>query len=247
MSRFDNKVAIVTGGASGIGLETVKLFLNEGAKVAIGDYSDKGDEVAASLNAGDNILFVKTNVTNEDDIKNLISKTVEKFGHLDIMFANAGIANDANITELPLDKWQHTIDINLTGVFLADKYALEQMIKQGNGGAIVNAGSIHSLVGLPNVTAYGAAKGGVKILTQTLAATYAKQGIRVNAIAPGYIDTPLLDKVNPGAKERLAKLHPLGRLGRPDEIAKAVAFLASDDASFVIGATLVADGGYTSI
>ncbi len=105
------------------------------------------------------------------------------------------------------------------------------MIKQGTGGAIVNAGSIHSLVGLPNVTAYGAAKGGVKILTQTLAATYAKQGIRVNAIAPGYIDTPLLDKVNPGAKERLAKLHPLGRLGKPSEIAKAVAFLASDDAS----------------
>lgn len=247
MSRFDNKVAIVTGGASGIGLETVKLFLKEGAKVAIGDYSDKGDEIAASLNAGDNILFVKTNVTNEDEVKNLIEKTVEKFGHLDIMFANAGIANDANITELPLDKWQRTIDINLTGIFLSDKYALEQFLKQGNGGVIVNAGSIHSLVGLPNVTAYGAAKGGVKILTQTLAATYAKRGIRVNAIAPGYIDTPLLDKVNPGAKERLAQLHPLGRLGKPSEIAKAVAFLASDDASFVIGATLVADGGYTSV
>ncbi|MEE8824683.1 glucose 1-dehydrogenase [Lentilactobacillus sunkii] len=247
MSRFDNKVAIVTGGASGIGLETVKLFLKEGAKVAIGDYSDKGDEIAASLNAGDNILFIKTNVTNEDEVKNLIAKTVEKFGHLDIMFANAGIANDANITELPLDKWQRTIDINLTGIFLSDKYALEQFLKQGNGGVIVNAGSIHSLVGLPNVTAYGAAKGGVKILTQTLAATYAKQGIRVNAIAPGYIDTPLLDKVNPGAKERLAQLHPLGRLGKPSEIAKAVAFLASDDASFVIGATLVADGGYTSV
>lgn len=247
MSRFDDKVAIVTGGASGIGLETVKLFLNEGAKVVIGDYSDKGDEVAKSLNAGDNILFVQTNVTSEDQVKNLIAKTVEKFGHLDIMFANAGIANDANITELPLDKWQRTIDINLTRIFLSDKYALEQFIKQGTGGVIVNSGSIHSLVGLPNVTAYGAAKGGVKILTQTLAATYAKQGIRVNAIAPGYIDTPLLDKVNPGAKERLAKLHPLGRLGKPSEIAKAVAFLASDDASFVIGATLVADGGYTSV
>lgn len=247
MSRFDNKVAIVTGGASGIGLETVKLFLNEGAKVVIGDYSAKGDEIAESLNAGDNILFVKTNVTNEDDVKNLIAKTVEKFGHVDIMFANAGIANDANITDLTLDKWQRTIDINLTGIFLSDKYALEQFLKQGNGGVIVNAGSIHSLVGLPNVTAYGAAKGGVKILTQTLAATYAKQGIRVNAIAPGYIDTPLLDKVNPGAKERLAQLHPLGRLGKPSEIAKAVAFLASDDASFVIGATLVADGGYTSV
>lgn len=247
MARFDNKVAIVTGGASGIGLETAKLFLNEGAKVVIGDFSDKGQEIVNELNTNDNALFVKTDVTNEDQVKNLINKAVEKFGHIDIMFANAGIANDGDITALPLAKWQRTIDINLTGVFLSDKYALEQMLKQGTGGNIVNSSSIHSMVALPNVTAYGAAKGGVKILTQTLAATYAKEGIRVNAIAPGYIDTPLLDKVNPGAKERLEKLHPLGRLGKPEEIAKAVAFLASDDASLIIGSTLVADGGYTSV
>ncbi len=166
---------------------------------------------------------------------------------MDVMFANAGILDDGDITDLDLKRWQKTININLTGVYLADKYAVEQFLKQGNGGAIVNTGSIHSLVAMPSITAYGAAKGGVKILTQTLAATYAKQGIRVNAIAPGYIDTPLLSAVNPELKAKLTKLHPLGRLGKPEEIAKGVAFLASDDASFIVGDTMVMDGGYTSI
>ncbi|GAA3198612.1 SDR family NAD(P)-dependent oxidoreductase [Lentilactobacillus kefiri] len=247
MARFDGKVAIFTGGGSGIGLATTKQFLSEGAKVAVGDFSDKAQQVIEDLNTDDNALFVKTDVTQEDQIKNLIEKTVEKFGKLDVMFANAGILDDGDITDLDLKRWQKTININLTGVYLADKYAVEQFLKQGNGGAIVNTGSIHSLVAMPSITAYGAAKGGVKILTQTLAATYAKQGIRVNAIAPGYIDTPLLSAVNPELKAKLTKLHPLGRLGKPEEIAKGVAFLASDDASFIVGDTMVMDGGYTSI
>lgn len=158
MAQLDGKVAIVTGGGSGIGLATTKQFLAEGAKVAVGDFSDKAQEVIEALNTDDNALFVKTDVTNEDQIKNLIAKTVEKFGKLDVMFANAGILNDGDITDLELNRWQRTIDINLTGVYLADKYAVEQMLKQGNGGSIVNTGSIHSLVAMPSITAYGAAK-----------------------------------------------------------------------------------------
>lgn len=163
------------------------------------------------------------------------------------MFANAGIAKDGDIHELSFDKWKQTIDINLSGVFLSDKYAIEQMRKQGSGGVIVNTGSIHSHVGMPGLTAYSAAKGGVKLLTQTLAAKYTKDGIRVNAICPGYIDTPLISFAQGDYRQKLIDLHPIGRLGKPEEVAKAVLFLASDESSFVSGASLLVDGGYTSV
>ena len=244
MGKFTDKVAIVTGGASGIGLASVKDLLSEGAKVVIADFSDKGDEVAASLGDENSVLFVKTNVTVEDDVKNVVEKAVSQFGSLDIMVADAGIARDGNITDMSYKQWSDTIDINLSGVFLSDKYAIEQMRKQGKGGAIVNMGSIHSFVGKVGVTAYASAKGGVKLLTQTLGATYAPEGIRVNAVAPGYIDTPLIEGAD---KEALVALHPAGRLGKPEEIGKVVSFLASDDASFVNGTTLLVDGGYTAI
>lgn len=176
----------------------------------------------------------------------MISETVNKYGKLDIMYANAGVADDAPAHELSYEKWKRTIDINLSGVFLSDKYSIEQFLKQGTGGVIVNAGSIHSFVSLPKPTAYSAAKGGVKLLTQNLCTAYAKEGIRINAICPGYIETPLLAEVDLQTKEYLASLHPQGRLGKPEEIAKAVLFLASDDASFVNGTTLLFDGGYTA-
>ncbi|HZG81922.1 MAG TPA: SDR family oxidoreductase, partial [Brevibacillus sp.] len=137
-------------------------------------------------------------------------------------------------------------DINLTGVFLCDKYAIEQMLAQGTGGAIVNCGSIHSHTGKAGVTAYSSAKGGVKLLSQTLGITYARQGIRVNAVCPGYIDTPLIAGRNEAMNEHLISLHPMGRLGQPEEVAKAVLFLASDDASFITGTSLLVDGGYTA-
>lgn len=244
MGKFTDKVAIVTGGASGIGLASVKDLLAEGAKVVIADFSDKGDEVAASLGDESSVIFVKTDVTVEDDVKNVVEKAVSQFGSLDIMVANAGIARDGNITDMSYKQWSDTIDINLSGVFLSDKYAIEQMRKQGHGGAVVNMGSIHSFVGKVGVTAYASAKGGVKLLTQTLGATYASEGIRVNAVAPGYIDTPLIAGAD---KDALVALHPAGRLGKPEEIGKVVSFLASDDASFVNGITLLADGGYTAI
>lgn len=245
--RLENKVAIVTGGASGIGETTVRLFAKEGAKVVIADFSQRGNELAEELNqAGFDALFVKTDVTKEDEVKNMVSATVEKYGKVDILFANAGIAKDAPGHLLSMDDWQRTIDINLTGVFLCDKYVIEQMLAQGTGGAIVNCGSIHSHAGKAGVTAYSSAKGGVKLLTQTLGLTYAKEGIRVNAVCPGYIDTPLIAGRNEALNEHLIGLHPMGRLGKPEEVAKAVLFLASDDSSFVTGTSLLVDGGYTA-
>jgi len=246
--RFDNKVAIVTGGASGIGESTVRLLAQEGAKVVIADFNEEhGNAVMNRLNAeGYDTLFVKTDVTNEAQVKNMVAETVAKYGKLDILFANAGIANDAPAHQLTMDAWKRTIDINLTGVFLCDKYAIEQMLAQGTGGAIVNCGSIHSHVGKSRVTAYASAKGGVKLLTQTLGIDYAKEGIRVNAVCPGYIDTPLIAGRDEAITQHLVGLHPMGRLGKPEEVAKAVLFLASDEASFVTGTTLLVDGGYTA-
>ncbi|MFG1174942.1 SDR family NAD(P)-dependent oxidoreductase [Erwiniaceae bacterium CAU 1747] len=246
--RFKGKVAIVTGGASGIGAATVQRLASEGAAVVIADLNETaGKQLESRLNNdGHQSLFFKINVTDAQQNQQLVEQAVARFGRLDIVFANAGIADDAPADRLSLDKWQRTIDINLTGVFLLDKAAIEYWLAHKQPGIIVNCGSIHSWVGKHGVTAYSAAKGGVKLLTQTLAIDYAAQGIRVNAVCPGYIDTPLLSSQGAAAKAALVKLHPAGRLGRPEEVASAVAFLASDDASFINGAALLVDGGYVA-
>ncbi|WHS31096.1 glucose 1-dehydrogenase [Brucella sp. NM4] len=240
--RFKGKVAIVTGGASGIGEATVRAFVREGANVIIADYADHGQQLADEHQQA---IFIKTDVTKTKAVQELIARTVENYGRLDIMFANAGIAADGPIDELDESAWQKTIDINLTGVYLCDKYAIDQMRSQG-GGVIVNCGSIHSHVGKSGVTAYAAAKGGVKLLTQTLAIDYGTQNIRVNAVCPGYIDTPLLKDIPDDKKDALVALHPMGRLGRAEEVASAVLFLASDESSFITGSSLMVDGGYTA-
>lgn len=244
--RFKGKVAVVTGGASGIGEATVRAFVREGANVVIADYADHGQQLADEL-AGEHqqAIFIKIDVTKTKAVQELIARTVENYGRLDIMFANAGIAADGPIDELDESAWQKTIDINLTGVYLCDKYAIDQMRSQG-GGVIVNCGSIHSHVGKSGVTAYAAAKGGVKLLTQTLAIDYGAQNIRVNAVCPGYIDTPLLKDIPDDKKDALVALHPMGRLGRAEEVASAVLFLASDESSFITGSSLMVDGGYTA-
>jgi NAD(P)-dependent dehydrogenase (short-subunit alcohol dehydrogenase family) len=244
MMRFKDKVVIVTGGASGIGEASVRAFAREGAKVVIADFADHGQALADELGA-DKALFIKIDVTDSEAVQAMIAQTVAQFGRLDVMFANAGIAADGPIDELEESAWQRTIDINLGGVYLCDKYAIQQFLKQG-GGVIVNCGSIHSHVGKRGVTAYAAAKGGVKLLTQTLGIEYGAKGIRVNAVCPGYIDTPLLSHIPDDAKEKLVALHPMGRLGRAEEVANAVLFLASDEASFVTGSSLMVDGGYTA-
>lgn len=244
---FNNKVVIVTGGASGIGLATVKAFCKNGAKVVIADLSQQGQTVSDELNQqGFTTSYFQIDVRNEQENKALIQHTVDTFSGLDIVFANAGVAMDAPIDQLPVDRWQKTIDINLTAVYLLDKYAIEYWLAENKQGVIVNCGSIHSWVGKKGVTAYAAAKAGVKLLTQTLAIDYAAKGIRINAVCPGYIDTPLLSAADERQKETLAKLHPIGRLGQPEEVANVVLFLASDEASFVNGTAILVDGGYTA-
>lgn len=244
--RFKDKVVIVTGGASGIGEASVRAFAREGAKVVIADFADHGQIIADELSPDQSkALFIKIDVTDAEAVKAMIAKTVATFGSVDVMFANAGIAADAPIDALEDSAWQRTIDINLGGVYLCDKYAIQQMLIQG-GGVVVNCGSIHSHVGKHGVTAYAAAKGGVKLLTQTLAIDYGAKNIRVNAVCPDYIDTPLLKDVPDEAKDSLIALHPMGRLGRAEEVANAVLFLASDEASFVTGSSLMVDGGYTA-
>lgn len=196
---------------------------------------------------GYSTLFVKTNVADEADIQNLIDKTVEKFGKLDVMFANAGINIEATVEELETEDWQKVIDVNLKSVYLSDRYAIKQFKKQGTGGVIVNSGSIHSFVARQGLAAYAASKGGVKLLTQQIASEVSKDGIRAVAIAPAYIKTPLMQSLSQDVIDNLVSLHPIGRLGEPIEVARAVLFLASDDASFITGITLPIDGGYTAV
>lgn len=248
MGKLDNKVCIVTGSTSGIGEATAKVMADEGGKVVVtGRREAEGARVVGEIEAkGGTAFFVKADVTSEDDIKALIAKAVETFGGLDVFVANSGINIEGDIDALSADDWRKVIDVNLNGIFYCDKYAIEQMLSQGHGGAIVNTGSIHSFVSLPNLTAYSAAKGAVGMLTKQLGVAYAAQGIRANYVCPGYIDTPLLSPIPAEVKEHLRSLHPIGRLGRPEEVGKAIAFLASDDASFITGTSLLVDGGYTA-
>ncbi|MCA1010635.1 SDR family NAD(P)-dependent oxidoreductase [Halobacillus halophilus] len=245
--KLQGKVAVVTGGSSGIGEAAVKDFCEQGAKVVIADLNEQGSELSSQLNdQGYETVFQKTDVTSEEDIKNMVQTAVGTFGSLDILFANAGIGDATPAHELSYEEWKKLMDVNMNGVFLSNKYAITQMLEQENGGAIVNNASILGHVGQDSVTSYAAAKGGVVNLTRTLGVTYAKNNIRVNAVCPGYVETAILENADDEMRQGLAGAHPIGRLGRPEEIAKAVSFLASDDASFMVGANMLVDGGYTA-
>ncbi len=249
MARFQDKVVIVTGGARGIGEAACISFAKEGAKVAVADILDQGKEVADQLNAqGYDAIFVKTDVAKEEDVINLVNKTVEKYGKLDVMCANAGVSPYKPAVEHTKEDMDYAYGINLYGAFYCDKYAVIQMLKQGTKGAIVNTASVFSHVGRANSAAYASSKGGVKVLTQSFALAHSAQGIRCNAVCPGVIMTPMMEGIlqNEEHYNIMVSMHPIGRLGKPQDIANAILFLASEEADFITGAYLCVDGGYTA-
>lgn len=247
--QFENKVALVTGGSSGIGQATALKFAQEGAKVVVADLNIEGGHETLNKikDMGEDAIFVRTDVTNSSEIKLLVKETVDVFGKLDCAFNNAGISGEESFTaEYDEDIWDQTININLRGIWLCMKYELIQMLKQGNG-AIVNSSSMSGLVAFTGASAYFASKGGVIQITRTAALEYATKGIRINAVCPGVIKTPMTDRMienDEESKKKLEKLiRPIGRMGKPEEVSEAVVWLCSDAASFVNGHSLVVDGG----
>ncbi|KKK36580.1 short-chain dehydrogenase [Mesobacillus campisalis] len=242
--KLQDKVALITGGASGIGAETARLFVSEGAKVVLVDLNEeKGKAFEAELKAlNAEALFVKANITSEEDVAASFRQAIEAFGKVDIVFNNAGIGRVQPSHELEYAEWRHTVNVDLDGVFLVAREAIREMLKAG-GGTIVNTASMYGWVGSPGSAAYNAAKGGVVNLTRSLALEYAEQNIRINALCPGFIDTPIIPEES---KQALSAATPMKRLGKAEEMAKAVLFLASDDSSFMTGNSLIVDGGYTA-
>ncbi|PET44077.1 short-chain dehydrogenase [Bacillus sp. AFS001701] len=245
--RLIDKVAVITGGGSGIGRATAIRFAKEGAKIVIADINEvTGEETLGVINQqNQEAIFIKTNVAESKSIQNLIKRAVEHFGRIDILFNNAGIGNsEVRSVDLAEEEWDQVIDINLKSVFLGIKYAIPELKKSGNG-VIINTASLLGLKGRKYVSAYNASKGGVVLLTQNAALEYGKYNIRVNAIAPGIIDTNIIKEWKNDERKWsiLSRANALGRIGSPDEIASAALFLASDEASFVTGATLSVDGG----
>lgn len=239
--KLYNRTAVITGGANGIGLETAKLFISEGANVVIADTNEAaGKEAAESL--GENCRFIKTDVSDKSSAYFCINDTLKKFGSLEILINNAGITSDASLMKMSSEQFEKVIDINLKGVFFMTKYAAAHMAEKKYG-RIINTSSIVGLYGNFGQTNYAASKSGVIGMTKTWARELGRNGITVNAVAPGFIDTGMLNTVPEKILDNIKLRTPLGRLGTPKDIAKAYLFLASDDAEFITGITLSVDGG----
>ena len=254
MKRLENKVAIITGGAMGMGAATAELFAQEGAKVVIADYNEeKGKAQAEKIKAaGGEASFVKTDVSKAKDVENMVKFTVDTYGRLDIALNNAAITpDDKPIADFDEAYWDRLLSIDLKGVALGMKYEIKQMLAQGSGGSIINTSSVSGIRPQPGTPAYIAAKHAVIGLTKSAAMDYSPQGIRINSVAPGAIDTPMLR----GALEQFGfdpaayakQLSMLGRFANAEEVAKAHLWLASEDASYVTGAVIAVDGGYTAM
>lgn len=252
MGRLGNKVSLITGGASGIGKAIALLFSKEGSKIIITDINeDNGQSVVDEIkDCGGEAMFIQHDVTKEDEWKKALDIAQKQFGKLDVLVNNAGIGLAANIEACTFEQWRKVLSINLDGVFLGTKYGIQAM-KNNQTGSIINMSSIEGFVGDPNLAAYNASKGGVRILTKSAALHCAKSGygIRVNSVHPGYIKTPMVendDEKSKAAVKYLESLHPVGHLGDPLDIAYGALYLASDESKFTTGSELLIDGGYTA-
>ena len=253
--RLKDKVAIITGAGSGQGKASAELFVREGAKVVVADWNETaGQQVAQGLQAsGYEAMFVRTDVSDETEVAALVEQVMRRYGRIDVLFNNAGIGYSstsrykmAPLLETPLKDWDAILGINLNGVYLVSKHVLPVMIQQRKG-SIINNASLNGLLGVSGADAYTAAKGGVVALTRVMAVDYGKYNIRVNCICPGAIDTPMIADVLkiPEAREKYAST-PLGRIGRPEEVAYAALFLASDESSYITGLIMPVDGGWSA-
>lgn len=248
MLDMQEKVALVTGGSSGIGKSTVLAFAARGAKVVIADIDEGASKELIGMveNQGSEAHFVKTDVSDPEQTKAMVTETLDVFGRLDYACNNAGIGGEQNLTaDYSIEGWQAVININLSGVFYGMKYQIPAMLKTG-GGAIVNMASILGKVGFATSPAYVAAKHGIVGITKTAAVEYGQQNIRVNAVGPGFIKTPLISELekDPDTYNMLVSLHPIGRLGESEEVANLVVWLSSEEASFITGSYIPVDGGY---